>query len=462
MLIMKTIQAISKRLALIAVMLCSLGTGPAVAQNYYTPGTTIRGNGFTYICEEDPGSDPRMGGFGGIRVRNANNTLTYRPPMRNGQTLPLLGNPQTIVKGKRLHYGTVCNIASAIMTPTDRQNAINEALMIEIRINPRTGRIWEIEFVMDPYKNGFVRVAPEKLFQLETALKQQALYELTAAGQSQNFVNSFIPFRGKDIGQTYDFATGVWREPIPPLSAPTIQVDRAQVWAEFHPRFTVLNPLPGATYEWELDGAPLPGYGAAPAAVSIRPVAIPPAASSATFSVRCRARYNGRVSDWSNTLTVRVVRNFGIDFTVTNNSFYDIDELFVWLTGYTGSQFHDFIDCQAGAVTQGSSKGLPDYPGVNIVAEPGTPISELTLNIMATSSNGYDLPKNVRINAWIGGTGGSPRSELHDLNRSDPAIFELTEPLSVPDHGRLMLHIEINDYYQMWRAPAPTRLPTSR
>jgi hypothetical protein len=201
---------------LIAMMLLWLGTGPVVAQNYYTPGTTIRGNGFTYICEDDPGNDPRFGGFGGVRVRNANNTLTYRPPLRNGQPILLVDDTPLIVGGG-VDYRMVCNIASSVMTARDRENAMSETLVIEIRIDPQTGRIREIEFVMDPYKNGFIRVAPEKLFQLETALKQQAVYELTAVGKTQNFVNSFMLLRGRDIGYTYDFSTGVWREPVFPV-----------------------------------------------------------------------------------------------------------------------------------------------------------------------------------------------------------------------------------------------------
>jgi hypothetical protein len=193
-------------------MLLWLITSPIGAQNYYTPGTTIRGNGFTYICDVEPGS-PEFLSFGDTRVRNANNTLTNQPPLRNGQPVSIVDNTPVIIGGYDDELAVMCNAVSEVMTAQDRQNAINEILKINMRVNPQTGKIMEIEFVMDPDKNGFIRIAPEKLYHLEKVLKEKTVYQISAVGKTQNFVSTFTLFRGRDIGATYNFSTKTWTYP---------------------------------------------------------------------------------------------------------------------------------------------------------------------------------------------------------------------------------------------------------
>ena len=87
-------------------------------------------------------------------------------------------------------------------------------------IDSDTGQILEIEFIINPDKNGFVKVTPEKLHQIETRMKEQIVYHVTSEGQAYNFNVLFLPYRGRDIGMTYDFNRG---EFIVPTDGPIVK-----------------------------------------------------------------------------------------------------------------------------------------------------------------------------------------------------------------------------------------------
>lgn len=313
---------------LLTLVLCAMIAGAGRAQNYYTPGRTIQGNGFTYISELDPGPDTRYPNVtGGItRVRSVYNTLTNQPPMLNGQPLPLGDSRQTIVGDDTNSLAVMYNAASAVMTPTDRQNAMEENLLIHVRIDPQTGRIREVEFMMNPAANGFIRIAPEKLYAVEKALKEQVVFQISPFGKTLNFVSTLLPFRGRDIGAYYDFATGRWYNPgeAPPLPAPTISSTTpatSTLPVGAHIVVTVRSPQAGVSYEWERDGKIVSGVSGPTysfynerAFTRIRDGEQPPgdgdnpAPSRTRLSVRCRARSGARVSEQSNYLAWWVYR----------------------------------------------------------------------------------------------------------------------------------------------------------
>jgi hypothetical protein len=151
---------------------------------------------------------------------------------------------------------------------------------------------------------------------------------------------------------------------------------------------------------------------------------------------------------------------FGIDFTFTNNSSFDIAGLYVGLAGKMGNTYTSFINCDPNWVPPGSSTGLPYYPGSDIVAVPGTPISNLVLDLYASTYSTSFHPEDVIISAWV--EGGATQDDIATLDLD--GVSSVTIPLthsssvSVPSNGRLMLHINVFDYYSWSPAPAPDEI----
>ena len=149
----------------------------------------------------------------------------------------------------------------------------------------------------------------------------------------------------------------------------------------------------------------------------------------------------------------------GIDFTFTNNSSFEIEGLYVGLTGKLGNTHTTFIQCDPGSVPPGSSTGLPHYPGLDIVAAPGTQISDLTLELWGSAWNSSTYQYEVVVSSWISGAWQDNYAYM------DLSSGSLTIPLSysnptVPSSGRLMLHINVTDYMNTWNynAAAPGKM----
>ena len=200
-----------------------LGSNYSQAQQYYAIGDTISGNGFTYVCDLDPGT-PELGmsSSGFIRVRNLNNILTDQvKTYRNGDTIyynPLVKHPNPYTND--YVYMIQCNIFNFVLDLRDKNNAEQDRLMMDFYIDSDTGHLLEIEFLMNPYNEGFTKITPEKLFRIETMLKEQLIFQMTSVGQNYNFNKAFSFFRGRDIGMTYDFNRG---EFIVPTDGPIVK-----------------------------------------------------------------------------------------------------------------------------------------------------------------------------------------------------------------------------------------------
>lgn len=88
----------------------------------------------------------------------------------------------------------------------------------------------------------------------------------------------------------------------------------------------------------------------------------------------------------------------GIDFVITNNSSYYLDQMYISLTGTIAGEFETFILCEPGGMDSGDILGYPVYRGESISASPNSPISDIELELWASTP---DYSGNVRIGAAI-------------------------------------------------------------
>ena len=208
-----------KLLVAIAFMVC--GASHSYGQNYYTPGQTIVGDGFTYVCE----LDTYMSEYGltpspiTLRLQDIGNTLSDHIPLQaNGKHIPFIDPPNSYAIGDALPL--ICNIFASVLSVEDRRAIQNnqtyprpEMLFMRLYINSQTGRVMEVVFSFNSQANGFINLAPEKYFQIETMMKEQLVFQINDIGRTYNFNLATIPFRSQDIGVTYDFDRKVWNEP---------------------------------------------------------------------------------------------------------------------------------------------------------------------------------------------------------------------------------------------------------
>ncbi len=128
----------------------------------------------------------------------------------------------------------------------------------------------------------------------------------------------------------------------------------------------------------------------------------------------------------------------GIDFILTNSSSYYIDQIYVALTGEIEGETVVFFQCDIGGIDSSDSLGYPVYVGENINAIPGTMISDLELEIWATTPN---YSGAVRIGAAIDNQYPNPYYDctFGDGNTSYISIADT----SVPDSSRRTLYVNI-------------------
>ena len=88
----------------------------------------------------------------------------------------------------------------------------------------------------------------------------------------------------------------------------------------------------------------------------------------------------------------------GIDFTITNNSSYEVDEIYLEVTAKVGGVTTTLFSDEYGAVASGKYIGYPVYRGISFSATPGTPITDISVEFYART---IDCPGNVRIGVEI-------------------------------------------------------------
>lgn len=128
----------------------------------------------------------------------------------------------------------------------------------------------------------------------------------------------------------------------------------------------------------------------------------------------------------------------GFDFTITNNSSYPLEDIYIELTGTISGTPTVLITCDPGGVGSGDQIGYPVYRGETITATPGTTISNLTLELFACDP--YS-PGNLRVGVAI--DNASPLSySSYSFGSGD--TYQLVLPNStVPNASRRRLYINI-------------------
>ncbi len=163
------------------------------AQQYYTPGQDIAGNGFVYKCIYK----------GNIEIYNANNVLTDAVQTRkNGNPIiynvPLNAQPRNILHEPSI-YLTLVDIFNSVLTASDKDKLRADFLGLIMYINSDTGKVMEVHYFFHPARDGFVHIAPEKYFAIEQKIKQRMSFIVTAEGKTLNFNMYTMPVRGRDL-----------------------------------------------------------------------------------------------------------------------------------------------------------------------------------------------------------------------------------------------------------------------
>lgn len=134
---------------------------------------------------------------------------------------------------------------------------------------------------------------------------------------------------------------------------------------------------------------------------------------------------------------------FGIDFTITNKSNIELNNLYAALVAKVGGVETLLFTCDQNGLSPGHSIGLPFNAGEAITALPGTPVTDLRLELYLSASS-YS-PQEADINVKLEGEVLS-----HDYNYIDLNDGNLTIPLTHYNHltvptsgGRRMLNIDV-------------------
>ncbi len=126
----------------------------------------------------------------------------------------------------------------------------------------------------------------------------------------------------------------------------------------------------------------------------------------------------------------------GIDYTLTNKSSIVISGIYIGLTGKVGSTTYTFINNDPGTIRPGETTGLPYYPGRDVSIEPGTKVTDVTLEIYAATWDDQILT----INSWI--QERSSKITYFNFYGHGKTVFISQEDITIPLNGdRLMLNI---------------------
>ncbi len=128
----------------------------------------------------------------------------------------------------------------------------------------------------------------------------------------------------------------------------------------------------------------------------------------------------------------------GIDFNITNESSYAINNIYVRLTGIIDGSYFTFFSSDPGSLDSNQSVGFPTFRGENITDPPGSLITDLELEIYAECP---DYSGNLRFSAYVD---GSPYIDLLSFDQGNTYYVPLADT-TVPNASRKKLIIHIMD-----------------
>lgn len=128
----------------------------------------------------------------------------------------------------------------------------------------------------------------------------------------------------------------------------------------------------------------------------------------------------------------------GIDFVISNESSYDINNIYVGLSGMVNGEYTMLFSCDPGGLGANQSVGFPTYRGEDIYASPGTIITDLVLEIYAECP---DYSGNVRVSAHIDGV---PTIDLMSFDTGNTYYISIADT-AVPNASRKKLFLNITN-----------------
>jgi hypothetical protein len=143
----------------------------------------------------------------------------------------------------------------------------------------------------------------------------------------------------------------------------------------------------------------------------------------------------------------------GIDFTIYNNSSYELENIYIELTGKLGTNnnFTTFISADPGNLLPGYSVGYPLYVGNDITAPGGTVISDIYLDIYTyvwgTGATVYlrvSLDNTLITGSYVNFSANG--NFISDYLGNDHG-FSFPQGSSIPNFGRRMLTVTVQDQW---------------
>lgn len=269
----------------LTLVLCAMTAVMSHAQtNYYTVTQVFQGNGYSYQCEN----------YGGlIELYNSTNQFRDVTQTLNGALFdPDIFYDQNVTYSWEAQRQQAQALAAGIFTSAEINLLKSDPRILTIRlyIDPQTGKIQDIEFKFSNRFN-YAKIPVERYRAIELALKNNLTFQIATAEKQLNYCFTWLRF---------DPTT----PPVSQLAAPVIS-------SEFVPRatggqidvvFSVDDPLPGVSYEWQVNEMPYTTTTSNHRISFLSPFNNPLRRSLTSITVRCRARSGSDVSAWSNEL----------------------------------------------------------------------------------------------------------------------------------------------------------------
>ena len=134
----------------------------------------------------------------------------------------------------------------------------------------------------------------------------------------------------------------------------------------------------------------------------------------------------------------------GLDFTIINSSSYDLEDVIIDVQGSISGQTEWLISSDiGGGVPSGEQAGYPYYRGYYLTATPGTPITNISVNLFASCE---DCPGNLEIGVAFDTP--TPNS-FQQFSFGQGATFQTTLPnITVPNESRRRVYVRVFDVVQ--------------
>ena len=134
----------------------------------------------------------------------------------------------------------------------------------------------------------------------------------------------------------------------------------------------------------------------------------------------------------------------GLDFTIINSSSYDLEDVIIDVQGSISGQTEWLISSDiGGGVPSGEQVGYPYYRGYSLTATPGTPITNISVNLFASCE---DCPGNLEIGVAF----DTPtHNSYQQFSFGQGASFQTTLPnITVPNESRRRVYVRVFDVPQ--------------